>query len=59
MQMRHAKELQRKWRKRGHLHCRHPHVEKEYYYENPTGDMVCTTCGVTIKLGDVEQKKRA
>jgi Fe2+ or Zn2+ uptake regulation protein len=59
MQMRHAQELLRKWKKRGYLHCRHPHVEKEYRYDTQTGDMVCTTCGTTVKLENKEQNKRA
>ena len=57
--MRHAQQLQRKWNKRGNQHCRHPHVEPEYYYNAPTGEMVCTTCGYTAKSQNVERKKSA
>lgn len=58
MQMRDAMQLQKKWRKRGNLPCRHPHVQHEYYYDTPTGAMVCTTCGSTVTFKDVEKSRR-
>ena len=58
MQMRDAKQLQKKWKKRGNLSCRHPHVQHEYYYETPTGEMVCTTCGATVTFNDLEERRR-
>ena len=58
MQMRDALQLQKKWKKRGNLPCRHPHVQHEYYYDTPTGAMVCTTCGSTVTFKDVEKSRR-
>lgn len=58
MQMRDAMQLQKKWKKRGNLPCRHPHVQHEYYYDTPTGAMVCTTCGSTVTFKDVEKSRR-
>jgi hypothetical protein len=58
MQMRDAVQLQKKWKKRGNLPCRHPHVQHEYYYDTPTGEMVCTTCGATVAFKDVKETRR-
>jgi hypothetical protein len=58
MQMRDAMQLQKKWKKRGNLPCRHPHVQHEYYYDTPTGEMVCATCGSTVTFKDVEKSRR-
>ena len=59
MQMRDAMQLQKKWKNRGNLSCRHPHVQHEYYYDTPTGEMVCTTCGATITFKELEETRRA
>jgi hypothetical protein len=59
MQMRDAMQLHKKWKKRGDLSCRHPHVQHEYYYDTPTGEMVCTTCGATITFKELEETRRA
>jgi len=58
MQMRDAIQLQQKWKRRGNLLCRHPHVQHEYYYDTPTGEMVCTTCGAAVTFKDLEEKRR-
>ena len=58
MQMRDAMRLQRQWKKRGNLPCRHPHVQHEYYYDTPTREMVCTTCGASVTFKDLEEIRR-
>jgi len=58
MQMRDAMQLKKKWKKRGNPSCRHPHIQHEYYYDTPTGEMVCTTCGATVTFKDLDEKRR-
>ena len=41
--------LQRAWKAKGSPPCEHLWTEKEYYRDNPTGYLVCTTCGESIR----------
>jgi hypothetical protein len=45
MQLKDAESLRRSW---GDKPCNHDHVDREYYNDMQTGDMVCIACGQVI-----------
>ena len=55
MQARKAHELRLAW---GNKPCSHPDLDKEYDLGADTGDLVCTTCGLTQSRADWEAQRR-
>lgn len=47
MQMDTAEDLRLEWERMGNPPCSHPHIDREYYLAQPTGEFVCKTCGET------------
>ena len=53
------KEIVARWEKmkklNPRLRCEHPTIEKEYYFDSPTGDYLCTKCGDAFMKEEKDQ----
>jgi hypothetical protein len=43
-----ARDLRLAWQLKGNPPCEHSETEKEYEAGRPTGDYICTTCGLAV-----------
>jgi hypothetical protein len=53
------KKIVARWEKKKNqnpqLKCKHPYIEKEYYFGSPTGDYLCTKCGEAFMKEEKDQ----